>query len=135
DGLGRMGDSSDNIPGVKGVGEKTAAELIARFGSFEALYERLGEVPRDSLRAKLEAHADDARLSLELVTVRTDCPLDVTWEDLRLAPIRRDALTALAQRFELQRLERIAVTEGVGDDEAGAVAPARSAERRDTAAE
>ena len=133
--LALMGDSSDNVPGVPGVGEKTAVELISQFGTFDAMYERLGEVKRDSLRKKLGENRELALLSRDLVTVRTDCPLNLTWDDLRVAPMRRDALLALAQRYGLQRLERIANEHGVSDDEAGAAVRARPAERRGSAAE
>jgi DNA polymerase-1 len=133
--LALMGDASDNIPGVPGVGEKTAVELIQKFGSMEALYERLAEVTRPALREKLATHRALALMSQELVTVRTDCELPYTWEDLRCGPIRRDALSAIAKRYELQRLENIAGERGVGDAEAGGLAPARSPERRGTAAE
>src|SRR5262245_25087767 len=127
--LALMGDSVDNIPGVPGVGPKTASDLIREFGSLDALYEALDRVPRAALREKLAAHRDRAFLSRELVTVRTDCELPYSWDDLRTAPIRRDALRELAVRYELKRLERIAETEGVDDLAAGALAPARSSER------
>ena len=133
--LALMGDSSDNVPGVPGVGEKTAVELISQFGTFDAMYERLGEVKRDSLRKKLGENRELALLSRDLVTVRTDCPLNLTWEDLRVGPVRRDALLALAKRYELQRLERIANEHGVSDEDAGKAVRARPAERRGLAAE
>jgi DNA polymerase-1 len=133
--LALMGDASDNVPGVPGVGEKTAVELIREFGSLEALYERLASVKREALRAKLEAFRGQAMLSRELVTVKTDLELAVGWEDLRCAPVRRDALIAIARRFELGRLERIANELGVSEADAGAAPPARSPERRGTAAE
>jgi len=133
--LALMGDASDNVPGVKGVGEKTAVELISTFGSLDALYERLAEVPRPALREKLAAHRAMAYLSRELVTVRTDLALPVGLEDLRVAPVRRDDLVALARRWQLQRLERIAHELGVDEAEAGSRVHARSAERRGTAAE
>src|SRR5207249_631567 len=59
--MGLMGDATDNIPGVKGIGEKTAKKLIAEFGTIENLLTRLSEVKGDKLRALLEAHADEAR--------------------------------------------------------------------------
>jgi DNA polymerase-1 len=133
--LALMGDATDNVPGVPGVGEKTAVELIRQFGSMEALYQRLDEVKRPALREKLAANHELALMSRELVTVRTDCDLPYTWEDLRCAPIRRDALTELAKRYELGRLEKIAAELGVSEAEAGAFTPGRSAERRGTAAE
>jgi DNA polymerase-1 len=133
--LALMGDSSDNIPGVPGVGEKTAVELIRQFGSLAALYDGLEKVARASVRDKLAANRDKAMLSYELVTVREDLDLPWSWDDLRRAPIRRDALLAIARRYELTRLERVAMDEGVDDVAAGTAAPGRSAERRGTAAE
>jgi DNA polymerase-1 len=133
--LALMGDSSDNIPGVPGVGEKTAVELLKQFGSLEALYRRLDEVKKPALRAKLESNRELAFLSRDLATVRPDLDLPYTWEDLRCAPIRRDALMAIAKRYEIKRLEQVAEAQGLIDADAGALAPARSAERRGTAAE
>ena len=133
--LALMGDTSDNIPGVPGVGEKTAVELMTRFGSLEALYQHLGEVTRPALRGRLGAHRELAFMSRELATVRHDLQLTAGWSDLRCAPIRRDALREFARRFEIRRLEAIAESEGVSDEEAGALAPARPAERRGGAAE
>ena len=133
--LALMGDSSDNIPGVPGVGEKTAVELMTTFGSLDDLYARLAEVKRPALKAKLEAYRELAFLSRELATVRDDLDLRVTWDDLRRAPIRRDALLEFARRWEIKRLESVATSEGVADAEAGGLAPARDPARRGTAAE
>ncbi len=133
--LALMGDSTDNVPGVPGVGPKTAKELINRFGSLDALYERLGEVPRESLRLKLAANRDKAMLSRELVTVKTELDIPVEWEEIRCAPVRREPLLAFARHHELVRLERVAHQLGVPEAEAGPPVPARSAERRGTAAE
>lgn len=84
--LALMGDSSDNVPGVKGVGPKTAAKLIEQFGSLENLYQHLDQVKGEALRKNLEAHKDLAFLSRELVTIHTDVPLPVKFEDLALHP-------------------------------------------------
>jgi DNA polymerase-1 len=81
--LGLMGDSSDNIPGVRGVGEKTAVKLIQDYGSIAAVYEHLEEV-RGKLQEKLRDGRDSAELSRELVTIHTDVPLSATLEDLHL---------------------------------------------------
>ena len=133
--LALMGDTSDNVPGVPGVGEKTAVELIREFGSLDALYARLGEVKREAVRVKLAAHREQAHLSRELVTVKTDLDLPWTISDLRCGPIRRDALLAFAKHHEIVRLVRVAEEMGVADTEAGAAPPARSPERRGTASE
>ncbi len=106
--LALMGDSSDNVPGVPGVGEKTAVDLVSKFGSVDALYARLAEVPRESLRKKLFDHRDEAYLSLELVTVDEDLPIVEPWSDLRVLPIEPDRLKALADTIGLARLARYA---------------------------
>ncbi|MEK7823410.1 MAG: DNA polymerase I, partial [Candidatus Eisenbacteria bacterium] len=133
--LALMGDASDNIPGVPGVGEKTAVELMKQFGSLEALYARLDEVKKPALKAKLETHRELAFLSRELATVRADLDLPYAWGDLRCGAIRRDALLEFARRWEIRRLESLAQSEGVGEEEAGALAPARPPELRGSAAE
>lgn len=78
--LALIGDASDNVPGVKGVGEKTAIPLIQQYGSVENVYENLAAI-KDSVRKKLEADRAMAFLSKELVTIHTDVPIDHTLED------------------------------------------------------
>lgn len=73
--LALVGDTSDNVPGVKGVGNKTAAELLAQFGTLEAIYERLAEVKKDRVRGLLIEHKDDALVSQKLVSLRADAPV------------------------------------------------------------
>jgi DNA polymerase-1 len=133
--LALMGDTSDNIPGVPGVGEKTAKELMRQFGSLDAVYARLAEVKKPALKAKLEANRELAFLSRELATVRADLDLPYSWEDLRCGPIRRDALLEFAKRYEVRRLQTVAESLGVGEAEAGVLSPARPAERRGTVSE
>ena len=102
--LGLMGDSSDNIPGVPGVGEKTARDLLQRFGSLEAVLDRAAEVARPKLREALMTHAEQARFSKRLATVRTDLPIPWSIGD----PARREpdvpALLALFRELEFTRL-------------------------------
>ncbi|MCQ2506764.1 MAG: dephospho-CoA kinase [Lachnospiraceae bacterium] len=73
---GLMGDSSDNIPGVKGVGEKTAVELLQKFGSLENLYNNLSEVTKDSLRSKLINDKENAFMSKTLATINTEVEIE-----------------------------------------------------------
>jgi DNA polymerase-1 len=80
--IGLKGDKSDNIPGVPGVGEKTAAALLQQFGSIDELYERIGEVTSEKRRALLVEHEQSARLSKRLATMVLDVPLDVDLEEL-----------------------------------------------------
>ena len=79
---GLMGDSSDNIPGVKGVGEKTAVKLLTQYGSLENLYEHMDELPKNKTHEKLVNDKEMAFLSKHLAKIITDAPLEVTWEDL-----------------------------------------------------
>ncbi|MEW5702847.1 MAG: DNA polymerase I [Candidatus Zixiibacteriota bacterium] len=76
--LALMGDTSDNVPGVPGIGPKTAVDLITTYGDLESTLAAATSVKRPALREKLLSHAADARLSLRLVTLHTDCP--VAWE-------------------------------------------------------
>ena len=133
--LALMGDSSDNIPGVPGIGEKTAVELMRRFGSLEELYRRLDEVTRPALKYKLETHRELAFLSRELATVRGDLDLGLGLDALPVAPIRRDELLAFARRWEIRRLETLAGEQGVPAEQAGSPVAARPVERRGSAAE
>jgi len=88
--LALMGDASDNLPGVYGVGEKTAAGLLNQFGSLDEMYKRLGEVKSDKLRPKLEAAKAQVLETRELARLRRDVPLEGGIESLTLAP-RDDA--------------------------------------------
>ena len=133
--LALMGDSSDNIPGVPGIGEKTAKELLLQFGSLDAIYDRIEEVKKPALKLKLVQNRAMAYLSRELATVRADLDLGVSLEQLALAPIRGDDLRAFAQRWEIRCLEAVARDEGAAGEAAGAPAPARPPERRGSAAE
>ncbi len=75
-----IGDTSDNVPGVKGIGEKTAQTLLQQYGTLDAIYARLDEITQKRARTALEAGRDSAFLSKQLVTIKTDVPLDVNWE-------------------------------------------------------
>ena len=100
--LGLMGDSSDNIPGVPGVGEKTAKELMAEFGSIEALLARLDEVKRPKLRENLRQHADMARQSRLLATIDLQTPIAVTLQELTVGAPRLEELRALYEELEFR---------------------------------
>jgi DNA polymerase-1 len=104
--LALMGDASDNVPGVPGVGEKTAAQLIQRFHSMDALYAALDSVERASLREKLRTHEERARLSRTLVTIRSDLPLDRHWWELRRDPVAYDEFLAFLQELDLHVLHK-----------------------------
>ncbi|MFP5378894.1 MAG: 5'-3' exonuclease H3TH domain-containing protein, partial [Vicinamibacteria bacterium] len=88
--LALMGDATDNIKGVPGIGEKGARELIAAHGSLDALLAHASEVPQKRYREALTAHADDARHSREMVTIRTDVPVTLDLDALRYRGASRD---------------------------------------------
>jgi len=106
--LGLIGDTADNIPGVPGVGPKTAQKLIAEFGSLEALLARTAEV-KGKMREKLEQFADQARLSKTLATIDRAVPLTVGPESLALGAPDAAALQALLAEFEFRSLARRAL--------------------------
>jgi DNA polymerase-1 len=100
------GDSSDNIPGAPGIGEKTATQLIRRFGSLDGLYERLEDpalTPR--LRRILTEHRDQVMLSRELFRIDADVPLAIDWDCLRTRLPRSEAAFALMQELGLRQLQ------------------------------
>ena len=75
--MGLAGDAIDNIPGVPGIGEKTATELIKTFGTIENLLSHLDQVRQKKLKEKLETYGEQARLSRQLATIRTDVPISI----------------------------------------------------------
>jgi DNA polymerase-1 len=99
-----VGDSSDNIPGVKGIGEKGAAELVREWGDLERLLAHAGEVKAKKAREALLAEAEQARLSKRLATLRDDVPLTLGPEALARAEPDREALARLYRRLEFSRL-------------------------------
>ncbi len=101
--LALMGDASDNIPGVPGVGAVTARKLIAQFGSVENLLARTAEI-KGKLREKIEQNADSARLSYDLATIRRDAPLPCTPEECERREIDRAALRTLFDKLEFRGL-------------------------------
>lgn len=100
-----MGDSSDNIPGVAGVGPKTAKELLAKFGSLDGVYENLEDPSiRPKLREKLENDRENAYLSYDLATIRPEAPIDFAPEDAIVRPYNKPELYRLFQKLEFVRL-------------------------------
>ena len=102
--LSLTGDSSDNVPGVRGIGKVTATKLLDEFGSLDAIYERIGEVKPESVRNKLIEGREGAILSRELVTIRTDLELNIELESLRRVPPDDKALDELFRRHEIFKL-------------------------------
>lgn len=102
--LALMGDSSDNVPGVPKVGEKTARELLERFGTLDGVLERCAEIPKPSVRAGVEEHRELALLSRKLVTIRTDVPIDIDLESLRFEGFTVDAAVDFFRGMEFTSL-------------------------------
>jgi DNA polymerase-1 len=101
--IGLKGDTSDNIPGVPGIGDKTAGQLIGQYGSLEAVIEHAAEL--SPARAKnIAEHADQARVAKELATMRRDLDLDCDPAQLVLAPPDRSQLKEIFRRFEFRNL-------------------------------
>ena len=107
-----MGDSSDNIPGVPGVGEKTAKQLLEEYGSLDAVLEHAGDV-KGKLGEKLEAGKDLAILSRELATINRDVPIDITLDDIAFTPVYSAQVKSMLAELEISSLAgRMAFEEG-----------------------
>ena len=98
------GDTSDNIPGVKGIGEKTATQLIQKYDTVENIYEHLAEVTPTRAKSALEANRNMAFLSKDLVTIRLDVPLAVTWDECTVHTYDRAPVEALFDELEFKTL-------------------------------
>jgi len=103
--LGLMGDASDNIPGVPGIGPKTAQKLIAEFGNIENLLANTAAL-KGKQKENVEAHAENARLSKDLATIIIDAPVEVTWDNLRISQRDDEALKQLFNEFEFRTLTK-----------------------------
>ena len=101
--LGLMGDASDNIPGVPGIGEKTASKLVAQFGSVENLLARTAEL-KGKLKDNLEANRDIALMSKKLATIHCDSPVELDIEKLKLRDRNNDAIKSLCVEFEFNTI-------------------------------
>ena len=104
--LALVGDSSDNIPGVKGIGEKGAQKLLAEFGDLETILARAHEVTAKRPREALLGQAENARLSRELVTIKRDVPVQLEMSDLVLREADREAVIRLLTELEFFALAR-----------------------------
>ena len=102
--LGLIGDASDNIPGVPGVGEKTAIPLIQKYGSIEEVYRHLDEIPQKGLRAKLESNKELAFLSKQLVTIDINVPLSINFHSLKAEQRNTSKLMELFEALEFRSL-------------------------------
>ena len=101
--IGLKGDTSDNIPGVPGIGDKTAGQLVSQYGSLEGVLEHVDDLSPGRAKA-LREHADQARASKVLATMRRDLPLDADPAGLVLSPPDRSQLKEIFRRFEFRNL-------------------------------
>src|SRR5579859_6480205 len=121
--IGLKGDTSDNIPGVPGIGDKTAAELLQRFGSLEQVLASVDEISGAKRKQNLTEHADDARISKQLATAKREIPLDLDIATFAAAPPDRSRLRDVFREFELREpLRRL--EEALGSADAAAPPPA-----------
>jgi DNA polymerase-1 len=102
--MGLSGDAIDNIPGVPGIGEKTAIELIRSFGSIENLLAHLEQVPKKRLRENLMAYGEQARLSRQLATIDTNVPIDCSLEESVLSSPNVKSLREIFKELEFNKL-------------------------------
>ena len=100
------GDKSDNIPGVPGIGVKTALDLLNRFTSLDNIYENIDKIEKEKLKEKLTSNRDIALLSKELATIRTDAPLPFNIDEFPFNPIlNSEALASIFSRYSFRSLE------------------------------
>lgn len=105
--LGLMGDTADNIPGCKGIGEKTAQKLISEFGSIENLIKNTDKL-KGAVKTKIESGIEDIKLSKFLATIKTDVPIEVSIEELKIKEANKDELKKLFDELEFKTLaERV----------------------------
>jgi len=116
--LALVGDSSDNVPGVKGIGDKTAIELVGQYGHVENILAHAAEITKKRPREALLEHSDNARLSKELVTIRDDLDVPLDLEALRLSEPNPDALRQLYVELEFHSLVKDAVATVAPQEEA-----------------
>ncbi|MGI6595923.1 MAG: 5'-3' exonuclease [Candidatus Ratteibacteria bacterium] len=110
--IGLSGDASDNIPGVYGIGEKTALKLLQRYGTIEDLYNCVEEVEPERVRKLLIDNRENAFLSKELAILKKDIEMDIRMDDLRVAPPDSQELLQIFEELEFKKNSR-SVREGV----------------------
>jgi DNA polymerase-1 len=112
--LALWGDTSDNIPGAPGIGEKTARDLIQRFGSVEACLERANEIENARHRTSLIENREQVMLSKQLVTVDSAAPIDVDWKELEVRPPNRAVLIPLLKELEFTAMVKDYLPQDLG---------------------
>ncbi|TET38801.1 MAG: DNA polymerase I [Planctomycetota bacterium] len=133
--LAIMGDSVDNIPGVKGIGKKTARELVAQFGDIETIYKEREKISRERTRTLLEDGIDSAKQSRELVTLDLETPIKESLDNLRVQPVDVDRLFALFRKLGFRRfigdLKDMVKKSGDSLESAASAAKAPEVEKKD----
>jgi DNA polymerase-1 len=120
--IGLKGDTSDNIPGVPGIGDKTASDLLQRFGSLEAVLDHIDEISGAKRKQNLIEHAEAARISKQLATAKRDIALDLDVTEFAASPPDRSRLREVFREFELREpLRRL--EEALGSADAAAPPP------------
>ncbi|MBU9721153.1 MULTISPECIES: DNA polymerase I [Bacillaceae] len=115
---GLMGDSSDNIPGVPGVGEKTALKLLKQFETVEGVYKEIENVSGKKLKEKLEANEESAYMSKKLATIEINAPVDIGFDEMKKEEPNHEALLSLFKELEFSSLlDRIGGSEIVEKEE------------------
>jgi DNA polymerase I len=127
--LALVGDTSDNVPGVKGIGEKTAQELVASYGSLENILSRAHEITKKRPREALEMYREEALLSKELVTIRDDLEINLDLSMLRIQLPDADRLRALYVELEFNALAKALPTASAAPAATTAAEPAPAARR------
>jgi DNA polymerase-1 len=116
--LGLMGDKVDNVPGVPGIGEKTAVQLIKEFGSIENLIKNVDRIPTQKIKENLKGSIEKALLSKTLVTIKTDVPLDINIYSLKASQPNRGKLAELFYELEFKSLiKKLGLTSAVREVE------------------
>jgi DNA polymerase-1 len=105
--LSIMGDSSDNVPGVAGIGPKGAIELLETYGSLEGVLKNKGSIAKKGVREKIIEHEGDARLSMELVTLHCNLDLPITLDDLACPGVNAEGLKDILLEYELRSLIKL----------------------------
>lgn len=114
--LGLMGDSADNIPGVPGVGEKTAISLLNEYGSIDGLYENIDQLKKSARKTKIIENEENARLSKELATIECDVDFEYSIQDMQLKSPDKEMLAGLFRKLEFGSLLREIETEKQEED-------------------
>ncbi|HOW87112.1 MAG TPA: DNA polymerase I [Candidatus Omnitrophota bacterium] len=110
--LALMGDASDNIPGVPGIGEKTAIKLMQEFGSVEGLLKGLEKLSSEKQRQKIQENMEELQLSQKLATIDTDVSLEIDWDKIRVTEPDNAALTEFFKRYEFRGLLKSSAPQG-----------------------